>query len=95
MPKRPPISDLIGQTPGAQPRDEAHRKLASRRDQTRTAKEPVNEDFTAPEPDPLSDTEAFAKRVFERMMQKDVPPVRGTKPRLVTKKDDTEPDKAT
>lgn len=92
MPKRPPMSDLIAQTPGAQGNDEARRSI-SRRKNSRVVQEPPREEFAATEPNPVGDTEAFARGFYGRLMEKDTPPPRGTKPKLVTNNDDADPDK--
>lgn len=87
--KMPPIAALIGETPGAQTREEALASIEARRARLLSQETPEPPaDFTTPEPMPLlDDPDAFAKKFIERIMEKGEPPPRGVKPRVVVDND--------
>lgn len=84
----PPIADLIGKTPGAQTREQANASLKVRRERLLNSAAPPPKDFVTPEPIPDIDTESYAKGFFQRQMDKDKPPPRGSKPRVIIDNDD-------
>jgi hypothetical protein len=92
----PPIADLIAQTPGAQSRDQANKSVKARRDRLLNSAALPAVEFETPEPLPEIDTEGYAKGFFERMMDREGPPPRGGKPRVVVDNDDPKlpPDKS-
>ena len=82
---------LLAASPLAIPRDEALANIARRRQALlQRACEP-SETF-APEPMPVIDApDQYAKDVLQRLLDKNTPPPRGVKPRLVGK-NDNDPD---
>lgn len=87
----PPIADLIAQTSGAQSRDQANKSLKVRRDRLLNSAASPPAEFETPEPLPGIDTESYAQGFFQRMMDKESPPPRGGKPRVVVDNDDPKP----
>ena len=87
----PPIADLIAMTPGAQTREQATASLKVRRERLLNSVAPPPTDFVTPEPIPDIETENYAKGFFKRLMDKDQPPPRGSKPRVIIDNKNPEP----
>ncbi len=104
----PDITQLIGRSPGAQPREKAIASIKARRAKLLTRPppdsppHPAAEEMAVTEREPLptlDDTEAFAAGFWQRLKGKEAAkkerPPRGSKPRLVVDNDEPVPPERT